>query len=83
LLLALLALLLLLLLPSLALLLVELEIFPLVLDCSNAVGALCATSVATSKTALFPGGFQHFGVVYWLWLFGHRCESKSGINHLL
>jgi hypothetical protein len=52
-LLAILALLLLLLLPSLALLLVELGILPLVLDCSNVVGVLHMVFIATAKATLF------------------------------
>jgi hypothetical protein len=63
-LLALLALLLLLLLlPTLALLLVELRVFALVLDCSDAVGVLGAASVAAAEAALFPRGLQCLGVV--------------------
>jgi cytochrome bd-type quinol oxidase subunit 2 len=54
---------LLLLLPLRALLLVELGIFPLVLDRSNAVGVLDATSVAAAKAALFLGCLKGLGIV--------------------
>jgi hypothetical protein len=36
------------------LLLVELGVLPLVLDCSDAVGIFCAISIATVEAALFP-----------------------------
>jgi cytochrome bd-type quinol oxidase subunit 2 len=82
-LLALLALLLLLLLPILALLLVELGIFPLVLDCGYAVGVFSATSIAATKTALFLGGFQGFGIVQWLWMLVGGDATVSRVDHLL
>jgi hypothetical protein len=82
-LLALLALLLLLL-PSLALLLVELGIFPLVLDRGDAVGVFGAASIAAAtKATLFLGSLQCFGVIQWFWLLGSGSQCKSGVNHLL
>jgi hypothetical protein len=48
----------------LLLLLVELGIFPLVLNCNNAVGILSVVvSIAATEVALFPGSFQSLGKV--------------------
>jgi hypothetical protein len=74
---------LLLLLSLLALLLVELEVFPLVLDCGDTVGILCIASVAASEAALFPDGFQGLDVFQRLGMLGHWCGKKSSVDHLL
>jgi hypothetical protein len=76
-------LLLLLLLPTLALLLVELGVLSLVLDRGDVVGILGAASVATTKAALFLGGFQGFGIFQRLRIIVPRHVGIRCVDHLL
>jgi hypothetical protein len=75
--------LLLLLLALLALLLVELRVFALVLDCGDAVGIFGAASVATSEVALFLGGFQGLGIFQRLRVLVPRHVGIRCVDHFL